>query len=138
MRLKICRGGVPSTPFQTFLQYGFAGPGRAIDMVKAIGVRPLYDDFWKSLHVDVTKIPVDLPVYGLASYSTGLHTFGSMRTFREAPSKNKWLRIHRQQEWYVVFRRSELALSPESAHRSDFFRPEIEDELQRCASIPPA
>jgi hypothetical protein len=116
--LQFSRGGIPTVPFQAFIQGGFAGHGSAIDMAKAIETHPFYDDFWKGLHIDVTKFPVDLPVYLLASCtpslplaqffglprtedSSMLHTFGSFRTFREAPSKNKWIRVHNQQEWCV-------------------------------------
>ena len=57
-----------------------------------------YDEYWASKRVDFSKVKV--PMYVLASYSSSLHTTGSIRAFRESNTENKWLRIHPHQEWY--------------------------------------
>ena len=60
-----------------------------------------YDDYWKAKRIPVENIPERLPVYILMSYSSMFHTYGSYTVFRDAPAKNKWLRVHPYQEWHV-------------------------------------
>lgn len=49
---------------------------------------PLQNGYWADKRADMSKIRV--PAYVLASYSTGLHTLGSMRGYEEIPHENKW------------------------------------------------
>lgn len=49
---------------------------------------PLMNDYWADKRAQVSNINV--PIYALASYSTGLHTFGSFRGYTEASVTNKW------------------------------------------------
>ena len=42
---------------------------------------------------------IQVPAYVVASYSSELHTRGSIEGFRRMSSKDKWLRIHNTQEW---------------------------------------
>lgn len=111
----LARGGIVSPEWLAFFQAinaGFAGPGYAEDMPGMIAEHALYDDYWRTKNIDTSAI--DLPMYVTASYSsTGLHLDGSIKTWRNAKSKNKWLRLHSHQEWY------------------DLYRPEIQDELQK-------
>ena len=72
---------------------------------------PFLDEYWKTKVIPVEKI--NIPIYQTASYSTFIHTFGSIRTFRTAQTKDKWLRIHNRQEW------------------ADLYVPENVDDLQR-------
>ena len=55
-----------------------------------LGTEPLMDGYWRDKRVDFSKIKV--PAYVLASYSTGLHTEGSLRCFEEMT----------QPAWYVL------------------------------------
>jgi len=48
---------------------------------------PSMNDYWADKRADVGKI--NIPVYALASWSTGLHTFGSFRGFTQAQTPNK-------------------------------------------------
>jgi uncharacterized protein len=57
-----------------------------------------YDTYWKSKCVDFSKITI--PSYILGSYSTMLHTMGSIRAWKYTNTDKKWLRIHPHQEWY--------------------------------------
>lgn len=57
-----------------------------------------YDAYWKSKVVDFSKIKI--PSYILGSYSSMLHTMGSVRAWREINTDKKWFRIHPHQEWY--------------------------------------
>jgi predicted acyl esterase len=107
------RGGMPyNRAFQKLIISGFAGPNYAENLSEMLDKRPLYDSFWESKRIKTENIG-DIPLYLLASYSSGLHTKGSFHTFRTAKSSRKWLRVHHYQEWY------------------DLYRPEITDELQR-------
>ena len=60
--------------------------------------REFWDPYWESKRADFSKIKI--PSYVLASYSSMLHTVGSIRAFREINASQKWLRIHPHQEWY--------------------------------------
>lgn len=107
-----CRGGSPSnTAFHKFLMEGFAGPNYAENMFGMLSHRPLYDDYWESKYIHTENI--DVPLYLLASYSSGFHGAGSFRTYRTAKTRQKWLRVHPYQEWY------------------DLYRPDVNEELQR-------
>lgn len=109
------RGGILSKGWIAFHQSitsGFAGPGYAEDIGGAALGRPLYDDYWRSKNINTANI--DIPLYATASYSaTGFHLDGSIKTWRNAKSKEKWLRIHSHQEWY------------------DLYRPEVTEDLQK-------
>ncbi|ETS74386.1 hypothetical protein PFICI_14252 [Pestalotiopsis fici W106-1] len=99
----IVRGGMPHNPkFHKRMMTGFAGMNYMEDMPSMYKLRPLFDDYWASKRVHPEKI--DLPMYILASYSTGLHSRGSFETFRTAGSAQKWLRVHPYQEWYDLYR----------------------------------
>ena len=60
--------------------------------------REHWDAYWESKRVDFSKIKI--PSYVLASYSSMLHTMGSVRAFKEINCDQKWLRFHTHQEWY--------------------------------------
>lgn len=49
---------------------------------------PSMNKYWEDKRAAVHKIRV--PLYAVASYSTGLHTYGSFRGFLEAQSSSKW------------------------------------------------
>lgn len=49
---------------------------------------PSMNEYWADKRAAVSRINV--PMYVLASYSTGLHTRGSFRGFTEAQSDQKW------------------------------------------------
>lgn len=49
---------------------------------------PLLNGYWDDKRAKLEEIEV--PMYVLASYSTGLHTEGSLRGFLFAESKEKW------------------------------------------------
>lgn len=111
-RQLVTRGGKPhNAPFHKLLIKGFAGSNYAENMPAMVSKRPLYDDYWQSKLIQTENI--DIPLYLLASYSTGLHTAGSFNTYRTAKTQQKWLRVHPYQEWY------------------DLYQPDVNEELQR-------
>lgn len=65
---------------------------------------PLMNDYWADKRAQVGNINV--PIYALASFSSGLHTFGSFRGYTEAPVKDKWLRVHATQEWHDLYQQN--------------------------------
>jgi predicted acyl esterase len=96
------RGGRPGFSFNGFIINGFYGTNKVKDLRKnTLLPRHQYDDaFWAHLRPDISKINV--PMYVVASYSTGLHSVGSVHIFRDAPVQEKWLRFHDAQEWYDI------------------------------------
>ena len=66
------------------------GPGHVEDIPAMMGPEPVINEYWQDKRADFSKIKV--PAYILASYSTGLHTEGSLRCFEEMA----------QPAWYAV------------------------------------
>ncbi|KAF7552155.1 hypothetical protein G7Z17_g4501 [Cylindrodendrum hubeiense] len=111
----LCRGGI-EYPYDTMwkllenLMIGRTGAESVITMLKKY---PLYNEYWEDKRVKLEKIKA--PAYILASYSSSLHTTGSIRAYNELGSRDKWLRIHARQEWSDLY-------SPESVEDlSKFF-----------------
>ena len=49
---------------------------------------PFMNEYWADKRAQIEKIQV--PAYILASYSTGLHTQGSLRAYEEMKHDKKW------------------------------------------------
>ena len=49
---------------------------------------PLWNQFWDDKSAKFAQI--DVPIYALASFSTMLHTEGTLRGFLFSLSRNKW------------------------------------------------
>jgi predicted acyl esterase len=49
---------------------------------------PLSNQYWDDKRAKLDRI--DIPIYALASFSTCLHTEGSIRGFLFSASKDKW------------------------------------------------
>ncbi|GAB1218324.1 hypothetical protein ATERTT37_007578 [Aspergillus terreus] len=97
----VARGGVPTTGFMSFLSNVVVGRGTQEDVNGMIKKYPSMNSYWEDKRAKVDRINV--PVYAAASYSTGLHTFGSFRGFEEASTEKKWLRVHSTQEWHDLY-----------------------------------
>jgi len=82
------------------------GRGRQEDIAKMADIHEFFDDYWKKKRVDFSKIKI--PAYIIASYSTMLHTVGTLRAFYEINTDKKWLRIHPHQEWYEDYLHSSV------------------------------
>ncbi|KAK7222944.1 hypothetical protein V2G26_010947 [Clonostachys chloroleuca] len=109
----LARGGVPY-PYNAMwkvLQDSMVGHTGAEAPIKMLEQYPLYNDYWDDKNVKLEKIQV--PAYILASFSSALHTTGSIRGYHDISSKDKWLRIHARQEW------------------SDLYHPENVDDLHK-------
>jgi predicted acyl esterase len=62
--------------------------GTQEDLSSMLEKYPSINEYWTDKRANDGKI--NIPIYALASYSTGLHTFGSLRGFTEAQSEDKW------------------------------------------------
>ncbi|KAH7111714.1 Alpha/Beta hydrolase protein [Dactylonectria estremocensis] len=99
----LCRGGVPY-PYDSmwgFLQNGMVGRNGSEAAVNMLEKYPLFNDYWEDKRSKLEDINV--PAYILASYSSALHTTGSIRAYHTLASKDKWLRIHPKQEWSDLY-----------------------------------
>lgn len=94
----MARSGRKYSPgFSRLISGAFAGPEGPEEVFGMLETYPLYGEYWEAKRVPVEKID-NIPMYVLASYSTGFHTHGSFQTFRLAKTKRNWLRIHPFQE----------------------------------------
>lgn len=98
----VCRGGIPKTNFASFVfNKTIRGRGRREDISKALEQWPLMNDYWEDKIYDTSGITI--PIYALASYSSGNHGSGTVRGFNAASSEDKWIRFHSTQEWYDLY-----------------------------------
>ncbi|KAE9574519.1 hypothetical protein CGMCC3_g9665 [Colletotrichum fructicola] len=99
----LCRGGVPY-PYDAMwglLQDTMVGRMGTEAPIPMLEKYPLYNDYWEDKRAKLENI--DVPTYVLASYSSALHTTGSIRGYNHISSKDKWLRIHPKQEWSDLY-----------------------------------
>ncbi|KAH8886239.1 alpha/beta-hydrolase [Thozetella sp. PMI_491] len=94
------RGGIPNYAFTSSMH---AGKNRLEDTGAMIRQYPLWNRYWEDKSAKLTQI--DVPIYAAASFSTMLHTEGTIRGFLFSASKDKWLRIHHTQEWYDIYQK---------------------------------
>ncbi|PYI32276.1 alpha/beta-hydrolase [Aspergillus indologenus CBS 114.80] len=98
----ICRGGIPNYAFWDPLMREFnVGKNSREDVVAMIYQYPHMNAHWGDQRPRLQDM--ELPMDILASYSTGLHTEGSIRAWKYAGAKEEWLRIHPTQEWFDIY-----------------------------------
>ncbi|KAG0646971.1 Cocaine esterase [Hyphodiscus hymeniophilus] len=97
----MCRGGIPNPAFSEYRSSGYCGRNRLENAGAMARKYPLVNGYWEDKHAKLKQISI--PIYCLASYSTGLHTEGSIRGFLFSSSTEKWLRIHHTQEWHDLY-----------------------------------
>ncbi|CAG9982720.1 unnamed protein product [Clonostachys byssicola] len=111
------RGGIPHTSFSktiantltgtcsvraTFERcINFIGTSKQEDLIAMVQDFNNFKDYFEDKRVDFSKI--DVPAYIGASYSTDIHTIGSLRAFEEIPHDKKWIVLHASQEWYDLY-----------------------------------
>lgn len=66
----------------------FNGTRDREDVVSMIKKYPLMNEYWEDKNPKLQNIKI--PMYVLASYSTGLHTEGSIRGWKYSSSTEKW------------------------------------------------
>lgn len=89
-RHTLARGGIgyPYYLLWGLLQNTMVGKSKAEAVIEMLKKYPLYNDYWEDKRAKLDQISV--PAYVLASYSTALHTSGSIRGYNEIGSKEKW------------------------------------------------
>ncbi|XP_014550244.1 hypothetical protein COCVIDRAFT_115999 [Bipolaris victoriae FI3] len=101
-RESLCRGGIPDYSFWGLLLSNFTGGLNNREHVEdMIDKYPLWNAYWEDKRPKLWNINV--PMYATASYSTGLHTEGSLRGYFLSSSAEKWLRICSTQEWHDIY-----------------------------------
>ncbi|OQV07088.1 hypothetical protein CLAIMM_11572 [Cladophialophora immunda] len=98
------RGGIPNPSFVDYRGEGYCGKNGREDLGAMIRKYPLFNEYWADKRAKLTQINV--PVYALASFSSGIHTLGSIKGFLFSSTKDKWLRIHHTQEWHDLYQKS--------------------------------
>jgi predicted acyl esterase len=106
-------GGVPTAEFVELLSDTFASApdGGIEDSIGAMAEHPTWDDYWEDKSVPLELI--DVPAYIVASWTNSIHTRGTFNAWSRISSKEKWLRVHTNNEWY------------------DYYQPEHMDDLRR-------
>jgi predicted acyl esterase len=86
----LARGGIgyPYDLLWGMLQDTMVGRGKAEAVISMLKKYPLYNEYWEDKRAQVENITT--PAYVLASYSTSLHTSGSIGGFNSIKSKDKW------------------------------------------------
>ena len=91
------RGGIPDDGFADLIAGDFTGKNRMEDYPAMIRKFPFMNGYWKD------KIPkfenISIPAYVVASWTSPLHTRGTLDAFTKIVSKDKWLRVHNTLEW---------------------------------------
>ncbi|HGH0777946.1 TPA: CocE/NonD family hydrolase [Staphylococcus pseudintermedius] len=103
-------GGIPDTGFYRLWYEGIVArwPNTQIeDLIVAQQNHPLFDTYWQGKQADLSAIEV--PMFVCASWSTqGLHNRGTFEGFKQAASKQKWLKVHGRKEWEMYYARESL------------------------------
>ncbi len=89
------RGGIPNyAAARVNLSYGM---NKMEDLGANMRKFPLMNEYWEDKYAKFEQITC--PAYVVASYTSSLHTHGTIEGFRKISSTDKWLRIHNTQEW---------------------------------------
>jgi hypothetical protein len=94
----MCRGGIPTPEFAKAITFGLRSKGYVEDVAAMLQKYPFMNEYWeKDKRPDFEKI--ELPMYMVASWTSGVHVYGTLRAWNLIASKEKWLRVHNTQEW---------------------------------------
>ncbi|KAF7173651.1 hypothetical protein CNMCM5623_005889 [Aspergillus felis] len=101
-REQFARGGVwDSALFDNITKnviHGYNGLEHFAEMYRR---SPLQNAYWKDKRANIKN--VNIPTYIVASYSTFVHTMGSIRGWLDVDTKDKWLRWDPYQEWFDLW-----------------------------------
>ncbi|KAI4944778.1 hypothetical protein J4E91_008465 [Alternaria rosae] len=107
LREQTLRGGIPNTAFNEWIATMLMGRNMVEDFGAMAKMDPVPREYVDDKRVDMKKIKI--PAYIGASYSSTLHTIGSLRAFEEIQHPDKWLVLHASQEWYDLYSPSRTA-----------------------------
>lgn len=95
------RGGIPDGGFwKRSIQDFVVGRNETENIERAVELHPFLDEYWADKRAAFEEVTI--PAYVLASWTSPLHTRGTLQAFRELGSANKWLRVHDNQEWIDI------------------------------------
>ncbi|KAB8217195.1 Alpha/Beta hydrolase protein [Aspergillus novoparasiticus] len=102
-REQFVRGGVfDAGLFDFIIDTNIQGHGGVEDFHEMYRRYPKADSlYWKDKRPDIHKIKI--PTYITASYTSFVHTMGSLRGWLQVQSPHKWLRLCPWQEWYDIW-----------------------------------
>jgi predicted acyl esterase len=101
-REQFARGGVwDSALFDTITAHVIKGNGGLEHLAEMYRRSPLQNNYWKDKRADIKN--VNIPTYIVASYSTFVHTMGSIRGWLGVDTTDKWLRWDPYQEWFDLW-----------------------------------
>ena len=89
-------GGIPNYPGFRFNNV-YRDNGEMEDVIQMCLNHPLFDEYWDDKQAKAEKINV--PVYATASWTSPVHTQGTLLAWRKLGTEKKWLRVHNAQEW---------------------------------------
>ncbi|MBE6032933.1 MAG: CocE/NonD family hydrolase [Clostridiales bacterium] len=97
-RDQVCRGGIFSGGLFAMIGEMLRLQNGIEDIFTMLVENPLMNDYWK-----YEKRPnfsmINVPAYFVASWTSNVHPYGTMRAYNLCSSKDKWLRVHNTQEW---------------------------------------
>ncbi|RDW69862.1 putative acyl esterase [Coleophoma cylindrospora] len=102
-REQFVRGGIFDAGLFDFIIKTNIQGNFAIEDFKAMYARSATADglYWKDKRPDIDKIQI--PTFISASYSSFVHTMGSIRGWLQVDTPHKWFRICPWQEWYDIW-----------------------------------
>lgn len=101
-REQFVRGGVwDSGLFDFITQHIIQGHNGLESFAEMYRRSPLQNAYWKDKRANIKN--VNIPTYVVASYSTFVHTMGSIRGWLDVDTEDKWLRWDPYQEWFDLW-----------------------------------
>ncbi|KAK1705794.1 Alpha/Beta hydrolase protein [Colletotrichum acutatum] len=105
-RESICRDSISDHAFWDVLIGWACGPGMREDLSAMVDKYGTWNDYLEDKKPKLRNITI--PMYATASFSTRLHTEGSVRGFQLSRSSEKWLRWTATQEWHDIYQQENL------------------------------
>ncbi len=96
-REDVARGGIANAAFSAMVIQRMRGKNRVEDIPAMLQKYPLMNGYWEDKKAKLEKIRI--PAYVVASWTSGIHTHGTLDGFRRISSRDRWLRVHNTQEW---------------------------------------
>lgn len=87
--------------------------------------------YWDDKRANIENIQI--PTYVVASYSSFVHTMGSIRGWMQVDTKDKWLRWDPYQEWYDLWSVQESI--DELAHFFDRYLKNVNNEWEKTPRV---
>jgi predicted acyl esterase len=103
-REQFVRGGIfDAGLFNFIIKHNIQGRGNGVEDFKTMYMRnpTAATAYWKDKRADISKI--EIPTYITCSYTSFVHTMGSIRGFLQVKTPHKWLRVCPWQEWYDIW-----------------------------------